>query len=190
MTFPTTDRHELDYELDDVVVADSAEAVKAVADDTRTAILNLLMERAATVTQLAGALQRPKGTVGYHVKVLEDAGLVTVVRTAKVRALTEKYYGRTGRTIVFSGLPKRSDASFMLRQAMEEMAVVEGEPLPMFTVRRVRIPTERALEFSARVVALADEFVDQPRGGDRMFGLVAGIYPTELPVFPEEEAPS
>ena len=32
----------------------------------------------------------PKGTVGHHVKVLEKAGLVRVVRTRKVRALTEQ----------------------------------------------------------------------------------------------------
>jgi len=180
------DRHRLGYDLDDIVVVDTAESVKAVADDTRMAILNLLMERAATVTQLAAALDQPKGTIGYHVKVLEDAGLVAVVRTAKVRALTEKYYGRTGRTIVFASLPDGSDATFMLRQAMAEMVVPDDEPLPMFTVRRARIPAERAAEFAERAIALADEFVDQARGGDRMYGLVAGVYPTDLPVFVEE----
>ena len=46
------------------------------------------------------ALDTPKGTVGHHLKVLEKAGLVRVVRTRKVRALTEKYYGRVARLFV------------------------------------------------------------------------------------------
>jgi len=33
--------------------------------------------------------------------VLEKAGLVRVVRTRKVRALTERFYGRTARLFIF-----------------------------------------------------------------------------------------
>ena len=43
---------------------------------------------------------RPQGTVGHHLKVLERGGLVRVVRTRQVRALTEKYYGRVARLFV------------------------------------------------------------------------------------------
>ena len=38
--------------------------MKAVADDTRMDILNLLLEKAATVSQLAEALGKPKGRSG------------------------------------------------------------------------------------------------------------------------------
>jgi hypothetical protein len=37
------DRHVLDYEIEDVVVASSTAQMKAVADDTRMDILNLLL---------------------------------------------------------------------------------------------------------------------------------------------------
>src|SRR3954469_3255427 len=63
----------------------------------RTTILGLLHERAATVTELAVALGRPKSTVAHHVKVLAEAGLVRVVRTRRVRAIEERFYGRTAR---------------------------------------------------------------------------------------------
>ena len=49
-----------------------------------------------TVTELAERLRRPKGSVAYHVEVLVDAGLLQIVRTQKVRAVDERYYGRAG----------------------------------------------------------------------------------------------
>ena len=60
-------------------------------------ILGLLHERAATVTELAAAVKRPKSTVAHHVKVLADAGILRVVRTRRVRAIDERYYGRAAR---------------------------------------------------------------------------------------------
>lgn len=186
-TSPTTDHHLLDYDIDDVVVAESPEALKALVDPTRTLILDLLLERAATTSQLAEAMDKPKGTVGYHLKVLEDAGLVHVVRTKPVRAMVEKYYGRTGRTIVFGGLPEGADKSFMLRRVIDEMTFPEEGSFPAFTVRRARIPEERAAEFFERIVELAEEFVEQPRGGRRVFGFIAGVYPTDHPSLREAE---
>jgi DNA-binding transcriptional ArsR family regulator len=183
----TAEQHALDYDIDDVVIAESPEALKALVDPTRTIILDLLLERAATTTQLAAALAKPRGTIGYHLKVLDDAGLVKVVRTRPVRAMVEKYYGRTGRTIVYGGLPEGADKAFMLRRAVDEMVCIEGEDLPMFTTRRARIPEERAVEFAERVWALAEEFIAIPRSGRRVYGFVAGIYPTEMPSLSDEE---
>ncbi|MDJ0961598.1 MAG: winged helix-turn-helix domain-containing protein [Acidimicrobiia bacterium] len=177
--------HGPDYELDDFVNADTPEALKALGDPTRMLIISLLLERAATTTHLAEALDKPKGTVGYHLKVLEDAGLVHVVRTRPVRAMTEKYYGRTGRTIVYKGQPGDSKL-FMLQEAIEEVRLDDESPLPMFTIRRVRIDEKRAVEFSQRVLEVAEEFVALPRSGDTVYGFVAGVYPTDHPVLPDD----
>jgi DNA-binding transcriptional ArsR family regulator len=86
-----------DYEAADVLVVDEPQPLRALAHDLRTKIVFLLREQARSITELAEELDVPKGTVGHHVKVLEDAGLVRVVRTRRVRALTEKFYGRTAR---------------------------------------------------------------------------------------------
>lgn len=176
--------HTLDYEIDDVVLVEDSTQLKAVADDTRMDILNLLLERAATQSQLADALEKPKGTVGYHVKVLEDAGMVRVVRTAKVRAMTEKYYGRTGRTIQFSVGAKDDPQSF-INEALRGMRTEDGEPFPFFTSRAARIPVERAVEFSDRMLELAEEFTHLPRGGDTVYGLLIGVFPTDRPGLPD-----
>jgi len=176
--------HVVDYEMDDILLAETPEQFKALGNETRDQILTLLSERSATITQLAGALEKPKGSVGYHVKVLEDAGFIRVVRTNKVRAMTEKYYGRVGRTIVFGGV-KENNPLFMLSDAMREATYVEGEALPMFTMRRARITEEQAVEFSRRLVELSEEFLNEPRRGRRVYGLIAGLYPTTLPALPD-----
>jgi DNA-binding transcriptional ArsR family regulator len=178
--------HELDYEIDEAVVASTNAQLKAVADDTRMSILNLLLERAATVSQLADVLAKPKGTVGYHTKVLEDAGMVRIVRTNKVRAITEKYYGRTGRTIVFERTPSPDDPTWFVNSALRGIQIIEGEALPMFTSRVARIPAERAEEFSQRIIDLADEFLSLPRSGDTVFGFLGGVYPTDRPAFRDD----
>ncbi len=177
----TADLGVLDYAIDEEVIADSPEAFKALADGTRLAILDLLLERAATTSHLAEALGKPKGTVGYHLKVLEKCGLIHIVRTRQVRAMTEKYYGRVGRTIIMSGPGARKDPLFMVYEALRDVEIIEGDPLPMFTTRRSRIPESRALEYASKLAALAAEFAAEPRDGERTYGMLAGVYPTDLP---------
>ena len=181
-------RHELDYAIEDYVKATTPEQMKALADPTRITILSLLLERAATTTHLAAALDKPKGTVGYHLNVLADTGLIRVVRTRKVRAMTEKYYGRVGRTIVYASESDAPGHMFMLQEAANEAVVHGDDSLPFTTLRRARIPSDRALEFSQRVLALAEEFVSLPRDGDTVYGFVAGVYPTEHPVLGDYDA--
>ena len=86
-----------DYDLDDTLELTSSAQVRAIGNPLRTTILGLLHERAATVTEMATAVGRPKSTVAYHVGILHDAGLVRVVRTRRVRAIEERYFGRTAR---------------------------------------------------------------------------------------------
>ena len=84
-----------DYELDERRVVTSPDEIKAMFDPLRGTLLDLVLERAATVAELAQAVGRPKSTVAHHVNVLVDAGLLKVVRTRRVRAIDERFYGRT-----------------------------------------------------------------------------------------------
>ena len=76
-----------DYELVDQIVVTAPAQLRAMADPLRATILDLLLERAATVAELAAAVKRPKSTVAHHVNVLVDAGMLRVVRTRRVRAI-------------------------------------------------------------------------------------------------------
>ena len=176
----------LDYDADDVVRADTPDQLKALGNSIRLAILSLLNERAASTTELAGALAKPKGTVGYHVKVLEEAGFIRVVRTRKVRAMTEKFYGRVAHTVVYAGIPDTQDKLNMVRQTLNEAVVDDAGALAAFTLRHVRMTEEQAAAFWHQVAELAESFTKAPRGGDRVYGLIAGIYPTDLPTLPDD----
>ena len=113
----------------------------------------------------------PKGTVGHHLKVLERAGLVHVVRTRQVRALTEKYYGRVARLFVMKG-DEHDDgarggglAAMMLRQAADEAASHRA------TTRRARRGThprspdaaKRRRRFERRLDTLSTRRPARPR---------------------------
>ncbi len=171
-----------DYDLDDEVDASEPARHKALGDPFRMRICDLVLERAMSVTELAERVRRPKGTVAYHVDVLCDAGLLKVVRTRKVRAIDERLYGRVARTIVFphddeSGLP-------FLAAALAEVDAErhrDDEVPGLTTLRHARIPLDRIVEYAERLLALAIEFVDEPRGGEIEFGLYLALYPTTRP---------
>jgi DNA-binding transcriptional ArsR family regulator len=141
-----------DYDADDVLVVAETEQLRALADDARHRIITLLRERAATTTELAEAVGLAKGTVAHHLKVLEAAGLVKVVRTRRVRAVTESFYGRVARL-------------FVLKVAEE------GDHL------RVRLSPADAAAFHARLVQfrLDLQAADAPAGEE--FELIASLYP-------------
>src|SRR5436309_3238434 len=113
-----------DYEADETLVVSEPAQLRALAHDVRAAIVQLVRERARSIQQLSEALGIPKGTVGHHVKVLERAGLIHVVRTRRVRALTEKLYGRTARLFLFQTedpAEERALGATLLRQAASEV---------------------------------------------------------------------
>lgn len=189
------DQNVPDYELDDTLDLTEPAQYRALFEPTREEIITLLLERAATTAELAVALEKPKGTVGHHLKVLEDAGLVHIVRTKRVRAIEAKYYGRTALTFVFhrTGQQKYTDSGVrpasLLTTAAAEMDLVPDAQIDeaLSTVRYARIPAERASEWRARLTALAHEFASQARGGDVTYAIALGVYPTTRNALPEPE---
>ncbi len=181
-----------DYDLADDVVVTAPAPLRAMADPLRSTILDLLLERAATVSELASAVSRPKSTVAHHVNVLVDAGLLRVVRTRRVRAIDERYYGRTAR-LFRVGMISRPDETPPTMFA-NDLSVAATEAAPAHEAddlrtifRHARIPRERAKEFWEHVVALAREFTQLPRSGDTVYGFVVGLYPTDHPTLPEKD---
>ena len=117
-----------DYELADRIALTRPSEVKAISHPLRTTILGLLHERAASVSELAVALGRPKSTVAYHVKVLTESGLVQVVRTRRVRAIEERFYGRTARMFYVGVEQRRRHASGLQRLRGRRSRVVRRLP--------------------------------------------------------------
>ncbi len=183
------DRNPPDYELADRIALTEPAQVKALSHPLRTTILGLLHERAATVNELAVALGRPKSTVAHHVKVLAQAGLLQIVRTRRVRAIEERFYGRTAR-MFYVGVERSADGDELPRDfndfevaARESAAAFRDGKLWGF-IRHARISEAQASEFWERMAELVGEFDRLPRAGNTMYGFAVGVYPTDHPTLP------
>ena len=178
--------YDLGYDLDETLVADSPARLKAIGNPLRALILDLVLERAMTVTELAARVRKPRGTVAHHVDVLADVGLLKVTGTRRVRAIDERFYGRTAHTIVFPDEAMDGDLPFVADARAQ--ADLSGDDAGGFTMRHARIPVALVKEFTERVMALANEFTRLPRGGTREYAFLAGVFPTIRPVAPEDPA--
>src|SRR6059058_6489417 len=178
-----------DYQLADRIALTTPSQVKAISHPLRTTILSLLHERAATVTELAVAIERPKSTVAHHVKVLTEAGLVRVVRTRRVRAIEERFYGRTAR-MFYVGVERSGEVDELPRD-FNDFEVAARESSDAYRdgklwgfIRHARISEEQASAFWERMAELVAEFDRQPRTGETVYGLALGVYPTDQPSLP------
>ncbi|WBC11078.1 helix-turn-helix domain-containing protein [Micromonospora sp. WMMA1947] len=181
-----------DYDLDDLLVVTAPEQLRALADPLRSTLLELLLERAATVNEMARAVDRPKSSVAYHVNQLVDAGLLRVVRTRRVRAIEERFYGRVARTYYVGALTRAEDKQVVSRinglaEAAAESAAAHAADELRCTLVHARIPIEDVREFWAEVQALARRFAQIPRAGDQVYGFAAGLYPTDAPTLPDTD---
>ncbi|GGS01875.1 hypothetical protein GCM10010169_53310 [Micromonospora fulviviridis] len=181
-----------DYDLDEMLVVTAPEQLRALADPLRATLLELLLERAATVNEMARAVDRPKSSVAYHVNLLVDAGLLRVVRTRRVRAIEERFYGRVARTFYVGVLNRPEDKQVVARINGLAEAAAEAGPAHAAddlrcTLVHARIPIEEVRAFWAEVQALARRFAQIPRSGDQVYGFVAGLYPTDAPTLPDTE---
>lgn len=173
-----------DYEADDILIVDAPEQLRALGDELRARLVTLIRERAASTTELAETLGMPKGTVSHHLKVLEKAGLVRVVRTRQVRAVTERFYGRTARLFVFKsrdelpGAPgTRAVAAAGLRQAADEVAGGAVDPdSSTFALVRVRLAPEDARRFIRRLDRLEADFRAAETVEGELYGLSVALY--------------
>ena len=170
-----------DYEADDVLVVREVEQLKALGNDTRSKIVVLLRDHASSTTELAQKLGLPKGTTGHHVKVLEKARLIKVVRTRQVRALTEKIYGRTAHLFLFKSADTDSEdvwnvAATSLRRAAEEMLPIGSDGQTTFGVVRARLSDADARRLVRRLERLTDDFRAADGAEGTEYGLAAAFY--------------
>jgi DNA-binding transcriptional ArsR family regulator len=167
----------LAYDAPDILVVDEPDQLRALADDLRGRMVSLLRERAWSTQQLARELSIPKGTIGHHLKVLERAGLIRVVHTRRVRAVTEKFYGRAARLFLFKpedpadsralGAATLRDAAFQLERAPEGA----GWGLVV-----ARLDAKAVARFDRRLKKLIDDFVAADAAGGTPHRLVVGFW--------------
>lgn len=127
--------------------------------------------------------------MAYHVDALVRADLLKVVRTRRVRAIEERFYGRTARTFYVGRIEPEQ-----LAEVTNYLTVAAAESVPAHDTDRLRavlrysrIPNEAAEAFWRRVFDVVNEFSQLPRSGDQVFGFVVGMYPAEHPTLPDRQ---
>lgn len=166
-----------DYEAPDVLVVSERSQLQALANDVRTTIIALLRERARSTQQLAHELGVPKGTIGHHLKVLERASLIHVVRTRQVRAVTEKFYGRTARLFLFEvedPADARALGAAAIRRAAAELEV--SPDTIRFGFPKARLQRADALRIERRLKRITDDFLAAETPGGTPYALAVALY--------------
>lgn len=145
------------------------EQFKAFSDPTRERILGIIQTEPATAKQIAGRLGMAPGTIGHHLQVLEAAGLAQVVARRLVRGIVAKYYTRTARIFDFDMAREVTGQSHIftfLDIARDELAMsvqAEGESACRASgFPHARLSPARAREFSERLEALIEDFIQAP----------------------------
>lgn len=179
-----------DYELDDVRIVTSTQELKAMFDSFRGTLLELLLERAASVQELASAVKRPKSTVAYHVDLLTDAGMLKVVRTRTIRGQEERFYGRTARVFYVGQItPEQTE---LIPNRMAEWAAEAAPARVDDNLRAIKryawIDDADAEEFYRRALDLVSEFAQLPRRNQgKAHAFMVALYPTEYPRLPDPQ---
>jgi DNA-binding transcriptional ArsR family regulator len=84
---------------DDELVIDDLETLKVLSDPLRLQLIELMGDEPRTVKQVAQQLDMTPNKLYYHVRLLEDHGLIRVVETRIVSGIVEKHYQTAAKEI-------------------------------------------------------------------------------------------
>lgn len=201
----------------DVFMINDLETLNVVADPLRVRILDLLRGEPQTVKRLNEILGIGVSKLYYHVRLLEQHGLIRVYETRVVNGILEKHYQATAYKLsvdhaLFSSSPTTPSATTGLEVFLSavlddtrkdiQQSVREGliELAPDAPVARqlylgrcwARLSPAQAQQFRARLDALVDEFLSlapDPDSHDlQWYEWLDGLYPTHIePGSPRQE---
>lgn len=188
--------------MQDLAVIDDSAVAAVVLDPTRARILAELAEPGSATT-VAAALSLPRQRVNYHLRALEDAGLVSQVAMRARRGLTERLVQATAASYVVAppnvgrdlADPARLDrlsarylialASRIVREvaALSRRADEAGRPLATLALDvdiRFGSAADRAnftRELTEAVTALASRYHDESAPAGRWHRLILAAHP-------------
>ena len=185
----------------DVDVLDDAASAAAVLDPLRSRVLAALAQPGSAST-VAAALDLPRQKVNYHVRALEELGLVQLVELRPRRGLTERVVVASARSYAVSpsalgAVAPHTDrvdklstrylialAARMIREVggLARRAEAAGKPLATLSIDtevRFASPDARAAfadDLAAAVTALAAEHHDESAPDGRWHRLVVAVH--------------
>ncbi|MCX5276255.1 ArsR/SmtB family transcription factor [Streptomyces virginiae] len=170
------------------LVLRSPEQFKALGHPLRHRMVNVLRQRPATLRQLAQALEMSKGTIGYHVRVLREAGLVRLTETRQVRGGTEQYFA-----LAAPAFKLHQDAEvgpeFLINAALGEMLPRQPGQASHTMLRHLWLTDTEAHALEARLREMATEPYSTDLAQGRPYGLLVSLFRADVPNLPPDEAP-
>ena len=157
----------------DELTISAPEQYRALGHPLRHRLIFALGQRPATISQLAATLASNKGNIAHHLKVLREAGLVTVVETRQVRGGTEQYYQRTARKIRLAGDERTAPTAVFFQAIADEIATAADEPV--LVLRNVQLTESQAERLASTLTHLADD-LDDAGDDEPRYGLLLGLY--------------
>lgn len=109
--------------MNDIRLLHTYPPIKALADPQRLAILQFLIAKPATLTQLAAQLHHSPAWVRHHLKRLEAVGLVEFIKTRKQGRQTERYYRAVaGAFLIQQMVLPRCEKPFLVFSGSDDLA--------------------------------------------------------------------
>lgn len=111
--------------MEDIKKIDNPMHFKVLGDERRVQVLRMLMAGPATLSQLGERMQMHPAKVRYHLKQLEQAGLVSLSATRVVRGFVEKYYQASARAyqISLAILPQPEQPTVLMITGSHDLAL-------------------------------------------------------------------
>jgi len=189
--------------MHEVAVIEDAAAAQASLDPVRARLLAELVEPASATT-LAARVNQPRQKVNYHLKALEQHGLVELVEERRKGNMTERVLRATAASYVISPAalaavqpdpgrsPDRLSARWLLAVAAQLVRDVgallsrsaqEGKRVATFAIDgevRFASAADRAAfaeELSAAVTALVSKYHDDTAPAGRLHRVVIAVHP-------------
>ncbi|HEY8598038.1 MAG TPA: helix-turn-helix domain-containing protein [Thermomicrobiales bacterium] len=199
---------------DDVQIITDLETLQVVADPLRLRLLALLRREPQTVKTLAAALAIAPTKLYYHIKLLEERGLIRIAGVRPGAGPAEKEYAVTAyrlsvdRALLSPNAPTADDAldtflSMVLDHSKSEIkrsvraGLIDPDPAiedpSGLTLGRIwlRLTPDEAAEFYRKIVEIEREYAARHAADDddpavRRYEMLIGLYAT-LP--PEDAQP-
>lgn len=175
--------------------------LKTLSDPLRVDMLELILNEARTVKQIATQLGLPPTKLYYHMNALETAGFARVVQTRVKSGIIEKYYRRAARTFLVDPKlfaahlePNGRQAELLasvfqataddVRRSTEadliQLPATTHEPARNFVLKRglFKLRAQDVPRFVAGFNALLAELdAHRPAKGDVDYGCTIAFYP-------------
>jgi DNA-binding transcriptional ArsR family regulator len=167
-------------------VIDDLETLRAVAEPTRAALIELLVEP-HTAAELSRELDVPRTRLYHHLELLQAKGIIEQVDERPARPVPERVFALTARTLRPSArLLRSADVDTMTTwlfdttKADVRRAAASGDLSPLAGGRTVAFLDEPAARtFIAELEALVARFdASHDESNDRPFALVWALYPS------------